>query len=313
MTNYYNNIYTKLIKHTHTHTSLKYGIIGGIISNPLLYLIGLINPIGFAGLLTTGLITKSIISVSGFGLGWNLNYRQDMYQYIYNDNFWIILSRSIKLTDKITFNPDTITDVLQNDNLQIGLLYQLCIYIFIERFSGKSDTDEINLEIQQIIYILLVNHPMYSVFNSKTIKYEIEQLLYSHLYPYINCIYILNHSQIYNNNNDFYIVNNNLLPIKKYINQISEEFRQIINITHPYEKSQFVVNLFKQLAERLQKENIILNADLLLEIVPQIILNNKDIIPKAQIQMMYDYLQDSFDEHGYMATMLISSEKQITQ
>ena len=69
-----NNIYTKLIKHTHTHTSLKYGIIGGIISNPLLYLIGLINPIGFAGLLTTGLITKSIISVSGFGLGWNLNY-----------------------------------------------------------------------------------------------------------------------------------------------------------------------------------------------------------------------------------------------
>ena len=29
--------------------------------------------------------------------------------------------------------------------------------------------------------------------------------------------------------------------------------------------------------------------------------------------MMYDYLQDSLDEHGYMATMLISSEKQITQ
>ena len=47
--------------------------------------------------------------------------------------------------------------------------------------------------------------------------------------------------------------------------------------------------------------------DDLIPVVAMIIIENKDILPSADIQMIYDYLGDLADEKAYVATVLMSS------
>ena len=65
--------------------------------------------------------------------------------------------------------------------------------------------------------------------------------------------------------------------------------------------------MIHNISDEFNKNGITMSCDELTPIICEIIIRNIDIIPNAEIQMIYDYMGHRTDENGYIATVLMAS------
>ncbi len=98
-----------------------------------------------------------------------------------------------------------------------------------------------------------------------------------------------------------------LTPKESIINKASLTFRHLPHLLQPREKVSLLVDMVKGIDKDLQNQGITLCCDDLIPIVSQIVMLNLDILPYAEIQLVFDYLENSCNEDAYVATVVLSS------
>ena len=281
----------------------------------------------------------------GWQLGLNLyNPKKAIDELVKNKDLWTLIMNSYEPDDtKIDYKRTTAIEILLDTRLDIGKLYQFCCFLFIERYEYISSNEEVLNEFKYIVRILTVKHPMYHKDCEHELLDLIERRTFNDLYPYIYGHYLVKNSSshkkmlpittesalevpigvsiipinaIKTTDNKWFDllfsdIKNKTPELKDAVNKIllkaSNEFRRLPNEIYPKDKAELLINMVKILSDDFQKLDINISCDLLIPIVSFIIMKNIDIVPGAEIKMIYDYLGHLSNEEGFMVTVLLSS------
>ena len=305
-------ISNRLFKKNMTYPTT-FSIIGGLLSNPITnFIIGstivwnpILYPIGI----------NSIISLTGCSLGWlygrTIEDIESFNNLIINDQCWKIINEKIEMTEDIQeYNKYIVGYMITNCASDIGKLYIFCTTLFIERYEYIETNTQLMNEFRQMVALLSLKHPMYTKEKYSEIKDSIERIALNDLYSYIHSSYLITHKNDYNNidkNFDFYYISKHTTSevIENTILTACKAFKLIPYISHPKDKIDILIKMIQNISDELEKQGILMSCDELTPIICEIIIRNIDIIPNAEIQMIYDYMGDKCDENGYVATVLM--------
>jgi hypothetical protein len=279
-------------------------ILGGIISN-----IGLVFfpffPLYFA--------SKAIIIGVGTTLGYKLGdycTNTDWNTFIRNDNIWQIIFNYYSKNKKPIIKKDNnytqyeIINYLIDTRNIISDIYQFCYAVLLERYECLDI--KLLKEIKCIAVVICKLHPLYNIDDEKIIYETIERYIMDDFKPYLIDFYIKDNKVEYYN---FYLLDNIHINIdyKISIDRLNIIFRQLLHHSHPSDKIKILLFIVKEISRQYEENGLVANTDDLIPILSCIILENKDIIPSAQLKLIYDYLGDGIDESAYTSTILLSS------
>lgn len=321
------------------------GILGGVVSSPIgIYLSGLTygGQLIFQGVLL-GLTCKFGIIAGGIGLGWKVGnhwYRSDE---IFQE--WI-MERDIWYKILEYYSPETITNPEENNGYfnfwwfytptpppppipteleiaqslqdltsEIGQLYRFCIYLYVERFNYHSrDSFPAMKEYKGVVQVITKFHPKNH--QAPTLVYEIvERCVIDDLYPYLYGYYLIENSRLHLDllpielSPNTFVVNYKISPNipNDILDRASLTFRHISHQRHPREKISILLKMVNDLSRDLERLHISMSCDDLLPILLQIVQKNIDILPVADIKMVFDYYGDTIGEQAYIATAFLST------
>ena len=265
-----------------------------------------------------GLSFKLVVAISSMGIGWTIgksfcNTEYNIEELYTNPDTWKIINKVFVSNDrKVEFKEGLVETMLTDTSLDIGKLFHFCNFIFIERYEHLLHNEcMVMQDYRHLAQLLTLKHPMYSSENYLTILDIIEYKVMNDLYPYIHVYYLMNQSNkqrnINNNHNylDCYPKNKQIL-LEKAIKDASLIFRHLPHEQHPNDKVSIMLQMVKGLEKDFKNMGMDMCCDDLIPVVAMIIIDNKDILPSADIQMIYDYLIDVSDEKAYVATILMS-------
>ena len=309
------------------------GLMGGIISTP----IGIILAPFVVTSVTAVLLVKGVTMAAGSGLGWKLG--NDFYggneiiiALMHQPDAWKRLHNGYKTSEpNQEYQEDAIEDKLLDTRYSFGKLYRFATFLFAERYEQlylnhqpkTESTDMVTTdkhilrELNCLVDMMALKHPMYTRENFDTIRMVIEQRAMDDLYSYIHGHYIMETKKKNQNITPLLLIEsrkNKLTPStkkltqhEKLVHRASLQFRHLPHVHHPKEKAAILVNMVKDIDNDLKEQGITLCCDDLIPIVSEIIMCNLDILPSAEIQLVFDYLEKSFDEDAYVATVVLSS------
>jgi hypothetical protein len=160
---------------------------------------------------------------------------------------------------------------------------------------------------------------MYTADNHNKIKTIIEQRAMEDLYSYIYGHYVMETRRSSNTIPPMIIIGSRcvksslglvcprLSDHERIVHTASLKFRHLPHLYHPKEKVAILVEMVKDIDNDLKRQGITLCCDDLIPIVSEIVMCNLDILPNAEIQLVFDYLENSCDEDAYVATVVLSS------
>jgi hypothetical protein len=201
---------------------------------------------------------------------------------------------------------------------EIGQLYRFCIYLYVERFNYYTTADfSAMAEYKGVVAVITRFHPKYPSC-PKLVNEVVERCVIDDLYPYLYGYYLAENSHLHSD----------LLPPELSVTSIvtttdpgdvvaklpscildraSLTFRHLSHQRHPREKISILLKMVNDLSRDLDTQNISLSCDDLLPILLQIVKRNIDILPVADIKMVFDYYGDTMGEQAYLATALLST------
>jgi hypothetical protein len=318
------------------------GIIGGVVSSPIgIYLSGLTY-----GLLL-GFACKIGIIAGGFGLGWKVGNQwystEEIFQeWIHEKNVWkqILEYYSPQQTsdqseymsyfpfswfqsDTDTTTPPIPTELdifrsLRDPSTEIGQLYRFCLYLYVERFNYYPREEFPAMgEYKGLVCVVTKFHPKYYL--APTLIYEVtERCAIDDLYPYLYGYYLVENSHLHLDllppdiSPNTLVVNSDLVSDlpgipNDILDRASLTFRHLSHQRHPREKISILLKMVNDLSRDLERENITMSCDDLLPILLQIVRQNIDILPVADIKMVFDYYGDTMGEQAYIATAFLTT------
>lgn len=301
-------------------------LVGGLLSTP----IGIV----FAPVVATSagvlLLVKGATMVAGTTIGWKLG--NDYYggneilvSLMHQPDAWKRLHQGYQTSDENQdYQEEAVESQLLDTRHDCGKLYRFSTFLFAERYEqlllkDNSQTDAssdkfVLRELKNLVDMMTLKHPMYTQENYHNIRAIIEQRAMDDLYTYIYGHYIIESSRntraftplLIKSQNHIWTAHK-LSPRDLMVHRASLQFRHLPHLRHPREKVAILVNMVKDIDNDLKKQGVTLCCDDLIPIVSDIIMRNLDILPSAEIQLVFDYLENSCDEDAYVATVVLSS------
>lgn len=286
---------------------------------------------------------KIVLILTGAGMGWKIGNSfydpgKAIEQLISEPEIWKLIKQNYKPNDEpMLYKKGLVIPTLLDTSLDIGKLYTFCSFIFIERYENMESEEQVMREFKYMVHVLTAKHPMLKDSEPVTLMNIIERRVIEDLYPYIYSYYLITNKNsqkkldpllaktlstdkiplVAINNYDNIIklilsetnsqVNNIRDKIECILISASNIFRQLPEAKHPQDKAKLLIKMTKLISDRLAEYNIIVSADLLIPIVSNLIIQNIDIVPGAEIKMAYDYLGHLANEDAYVVTVLLSS------
>ena len=311
-------------------------IVAGLVTTPLALL--------FAPVIATStgalLLIKGISVATGSGVGWKFG--SEYYSgtsiaisLVHQPDAWRQLHNFYQTDDsKIEFCEEAIEEQMLNSSTGYGKLYRFANFLFAERYEhlftrNKQDNYQgvktpshdahILRELNYLVTMMTLKHPMYTADNHNKIKTIVEQRAMEDLYSYIYGHYVMESRRNGNTLPPMIIIGSScvkstlslvcpqLTDHERIVHTASLKFRHLPHLYHPKEKVAILVEMVKDIDNDLKSQGITLCCDDLIPIVSEIIMCNLDILPYAEIQLVFDYLENSCDEDAYVATVVLSS------
>jgi hypothetical protein len=170
-----------------------------------------------------------------------------------------------------------------------------------------------------MVNMMTLKHPMYSSDKYLEIRGTIEHRVMEDLYSYVYGHYVMQARYSKDNVSPVIIIASSsskgpmttlchkLTDHERIIHKASLKFRHLPHLYHPKDKVSILVEMVKGIDNDLQKLGIILCCDDLIPIVSKVVMYNLDILPQAEIRLVFDYLENSCNEDAYVATVVLSS------
>ena len=201
---------------------------------------------------------------------------------------------------------------------EISQLYRFCIYLYVERFNYYSSQEfQAMAEYKGVVKVITKFHPKF--YQCPTLVYEVvERCVIDNLYPYLYGYYLVENSHLHSDLLPREINPNSIMVSKNTDRRLAElpveildraclTFRHLGYQRHPREKISILLKMVNDLSRDLQEQQVTMSCDDLLPILLEIVQRNIDILPVADIKMVFDYYGDTMGEQAYIATALLTT------
>ena len=280
------------------------------------------------GYFTNIIIGKITCTLGSLGLGWGVGNNMNKI----DKNIWNLIFDNIEIEKELgTYNKhkiEKILDLLNDQDTDIGCLYQFIVLLLIEKYEDINKSkinnyldiiDEINLASK----LLTIKHPFYpNLLNFNDIYNIINEKLTNDLDNYIKFFYLIKdikntetlYSSLYNFPKKkiiyFFIdkhpnLNLTIIEIESILKVTEVKLENYLLCNNINLKSEILKNTFTSINnEYLRLKNKNLSCDELLPILTIVVIYNWEKLPPSEISQYYQYKQNCIDEYGYISTVI---------